>query len=76
MAAPTIPQGGMTLHTSNNDPEGPASAILLRLSDAKLQEIRNAAQGKDGLHFVTGSTPVRDTEADGVGLTFSAELLT
>jgi len=63
MAAPSLPSGGVTLHGVGNRVEegkaGSVSAVLLKLSDGLLQDIRNAAQGKDGLQFVTGNTPVR-----------------
>lgn len=35
------------------------SAILFKLSQSMLNDLREASHGKDGLHFVTGRVPVR-----------------
>jgi len=63
MAAPSLPSGGVTLHGVGDRVEegkaNSASAVLLKVSDGMLQDIRKAAQARDGLQFVTGSTPVR-----------------
>lgn len=59
----TIPSSGITLHGICDQPEdvksGSASAVLLKLSNGLLQDIKKAAKGDDGLQFVTGSAPVR-----------------
>ena len=64
--AATLPPGGISLHGAADVEELEAhssSAILLKLSDSVLQDVKKAAQEKERLHFVTGATPVRPHEA-------------
>lgn len=62
MATLAIPPGGIKLHGfGENRAEqkaGTASALLLRLDKALLQEFRAASHAKDSLQLLTGSTPV------------------
>lgn len=62
MAVSTIPNGGITLHGVGDDTEkaktGSAGALILKLSDSLVQDMKKAAQVKDGLQFVAGNTPV------------------
>ncbi|KXL45282.1 hypothetical protein M433DRAFT_144007 [Acidomyces richmondensis BFW] len=61
MATLAIPPGGIKLHGfGENRAEqkaGTASALLLRLDKALLQEFRAASHAKDSLQLLTGSTP-------------------
>jgi len=62
MAASAIPAGGIKLHGFGENrieqKAGTASALLLRLDNALLQEFRTASHAKDTLQLLTGSTPV------------------
>jgi hypothetical protein len=64
--AATLPPGGISLHGAAEVEESKAdssSAILLKLSDSVLQDVKKASQEKEKFHFVTGATPVRPYEA-------------
>lgn len=57
-----MPLDSISLHGGANDHElkpGYASAVLVKLDDGTVQELRRAARDKDTLRFTTGSTPVR-----------------
>ncbi|KAM0720526.1 hypothetical protein Q7P37_004662 [Cladosporium fusiforme] len=61
MAVSPIPAGGVSLRgppldmpTTKHDSR---SAILFKLSQSMLNDLREASNGKDGLHFVTGKVP-------------------
>lgn len=60
--AVTLPAGGITLHGAAEKEDlkkDTSSAILLKLGDDVLRDVRKAAQEKERLSFVTGATPVR-----------------
>lgn len=63
MAVSPIPAGGVSLRGAPVDMDSnkhtPKSAILFKLSQTMLNDLREASNGKDGLHFVTGKVPVR-----------------
>ena len=61
-----LPPGGILLHGAAEVEElkgDSTSAILLKLSDSVLQDVKKASQEKERLHFVTGATPVRPRPA-------------
>ena len=63
MAVSTIPAGGFSLHIPSADmgssKHSSKSAILFKLSQSMLNDLREASNTKDGLQFVTGKAPVR-----------------
>lgn len=63
MAVSAIPAGGVSLRGAPADMDASKhtskSAILFKLSQSMLNDLREASNGKDGLHFVTGKVPVR-----------------
>lgn len=63
MAVSPIPAGGVSLRGVPDDMHAnqhtSKSAILFKLSQTMLNDLREALNGKDGLHFVTGNVPVR-----------------
>lgn len=63
MAVSTNPAGGVSLRGApadiDNTKHVSKSAILFKLSQSMLNDLREASQGKDALHFVTGRVPVR-----------------
>lgn len=63
MSASTIPPSGLTLHgvTNGAEPSKHTStpAILFKLSEDVLKDVKSAANVQGGLQFVTGTTPVR-----------------
>lgn len=72
MASLSMHTGDITLHGVPDGEDGkPGSslAVLLRLSDGLLRDIKKASHAKEGLQFVTGSTPVRLPYSLSVGLT-------
>ena len=59
--AAALPPSGISMHGAAEveDPKpGSSSAILLKLSDSIVQDLKKASHAKDRLHFVAGSTPV------------------
>jgi len=63
MAVSTIPASGFSLHAPSADMDSSKhnskSAILFKLSQSMLNDLREASSTKDGLQFVTGKAPVR-----------------
>jgi hypothetical protein len=63
MAVSTIPDAGFSLRGAPADMDAnkhnSRSAILFKLSWSMLNDLLEASNGKDGLHFVTGRVPVR-----------------
>lgn len=63
MAVSTLPAGGVSLRGLSADMDDTThsskSAILFKLSQSMLNDLRAASNGKDGLHLVTGKVPVR-----------------
>jgi hypothetical protein len=65
MAASAIPDAGFSLRGApaadnmDTDKQPSKSAILFKLSRSVLNDLLEASNGKDGLHFVTGRVPVR-----------------
>ena len=57
-----IPEGGISLRGAAEDTEklkqGSRSAILFRLNDDILRDLKKTSHAKEGLQFVTGSNPV------------------
>lgn len=57
-----IPEGGISLRGAAEDAEKPkqgsSSAILFRLNDDVLRDLKKSSHAKEGLQFVTGSNPV------------------
>ena len=58
----SIPRSGISLHgvagTADGLKPGSGSAVLCKLNEGILQDLRKASQAKDALRFVTGSAPV------------------
>ncbi|KAL1589710.1 hypothetical protein WHR41_01694 [Cladosporium halotolerans] len=61
MAVSTLPAGGVSLRGLSADMDDTThsskSAILFKLSQSMLNDLRAASNGKDGLHLVTGKVP-------------------
>ena len=67
MAPIDIPPSGLTLHdpTQQNGKEGPhtsiaRSAVLLRLNENVVQELKRCSQNGDTLRLLAGKMPVRE----------------
>lgn len=62
MALHTIPASGISLHgAATHQAESKhtsMSAMLFRLNEEMLQDLRKASQSSGGLQFVTGKSPV------------------
>lgn len=59
--ASTLPPSSITLHGAAEVEvvkPGSTSAIVFKLSDRIVQDLKKASHAKDRLHFVSGSTPV------------------
>lgn len=71
MAVSTIPEGGFSLHYPSPDMDtrkhNSKSAILFKLSQSMLNDLREASNTNDGLQFVTGKAPVRLPTSQGTG---------
>ena len=60
--AAAIPSSGISLRgaaEADVSSPGSSSAILLKLGDRVLDDLKKASSVKDGLRFLTGNTPVR-----------------
>ena len=61
MAVSLVPEGGIVLKgyaEHGGKAHGSSTAILLKLDGGAVQDIRKAADLKNGLQFLTGNTPV------------------
>lgn len=64
MAVSTIPSTGLTLHgfaqsDHSDKKQSTHSAVLLKLSDNLLDDVKKHSNAQGGLQFITGNTPVR-----------------
>lgn len=68
----TVPEGGMKLHGASGKDVG-ATAVLLRLSEGMVEDIKQASGEEGGLQFVTGTTPCLRIGGRRIDLTLSAD---
>jgi len=63
MATSAVPAGGISLYGGYDDMDSgkhvSKSAILFKLSQDMLNDLKKASAGQGGVHFVTGKAPVR-----------------
>ncbi|KAK5121069.1 hypothetical protein LTR85_005553 [Meristemomyces frigidus] len=77
MANSSMHTGDITLHGvhgTEGDKPGLTAAVLLKLSDGLLQDIKRASHAKEGLHFVTGSAPKLHIGGRTIDLSLSSEV--
>lgn len=63
MAMSSMPDAGITLYgpddSAKEAKQSLCTAILLKLSNGVVQDIKAASQSKHGLNFIAGNAPVR-----------------
>ncbi|KAK3674083.1 hypothetical protein LTR78_005930 [Recurvomyces mirabilis] len=72
MAVSMVPRNGITLK-SYGEHANKGQAILLKLDDGAVQDIRKAAEVKNGFQFLTGTTPKFRIGGRTIDLTLSSE---
>ncbi|KAK0272839.1 hypothetical protein LTR57_015617 [Friedmanniomyces endolithicus] len=75
MAVSSIPKGGMTLRGGGRDADMAKadSAVSLTLGGGMVESMRKASQAREGLQFVTGSTPKLRIGGRTIDLTLSTD---
>jgi len=75
MAVSSIPKGGMTLRGGGRDADMAKadSAVSLTLGGGMVESLRKASQAREGLQFVTGSTPKLRIGGRTIDLTLSTD---
>ncbi|KAK1817559.1 hypothetical protein LTR12_008084 [Friedmanniomyces endolithicus] len=77
MAEPNRQKGSITLHGGEGDADmakaGSATAVSLTLGNGMVESMRKASRAKEGLQFVTGSTPTLRIGGRTIDLTLSTD---
>ncbi|KAK0337840.1 hypothetical protein LTR91_010807 [Friedmanniomyces endolithicus] len=75
MAVPTMTKGGITLHGGEGDADmaEAGSAVALTLGGGIVEGMKKASRAKEGLQFVTGSTPKLRIGGRTIDLTLSTD---